>query len=59
MWAIPIGTNLGFKKKNQVKSPSIMVSQPELGSDPPIGSGRESGCYTISPDIIPIEIERD
>ena len=21
-----------------------MVSHPELGSDPPIGSGRESGC---------------
>ena len=49
MWAIPTGTNSGFKKiKNQVKSPSIMVSQPELGSDPPIGSGRESGCDTSS-----------
>ena len=25
-----------------------MVSHPELGSDPPIGLGRESGCDTSS-----------
>ena len=34
----------GFKKKNQVKSPSIWSRVPETGSDPPIGSGRDSGC---------------
>ena len=47
MWAIPTGISSGLKKnkiKNHVKSLSIMVSQPELGSDPPIESGRESGC---------------
>ena len=38
MWAIPIGTS-SSKKKFQ-----YMVSHPELGSDPPIGSDRESGC---------------
>ena len=27
----------------QVKSPSIFSRVPETGSDPPIGSGRESG----------------
>ena len=32
-----------FKKKNQVKSPSICSRVPELGSDPPIGSDRDSG----------------
>ena len=32
-----------FKKKNQVKSPSIWSHVPETGSDPPIGSDRESG----------------
>ena len=31
------------KKKNQVKSPSPESRVPETGSDPPIGSGRESG----------------
>ena len=41
MWAIPTGTSLAFlfKKKSQ-----YMVSHPELSSDPPIGSDRESGC---------------
>ena len=36
---------VGFKKKkkNQVKSPSILSRVPETSSDPPIGSGRESG----------------
>ena len=36
------------KKKNQVKSPSIWSRVPKLGSDPPIGSDRDSGR-----DIIP------
>ena len=31
------------KKKNQVKSPSPESRVPETGSDPPIGSGRDSG----------------
>ena len=34
-----------FKKKYfQVKSPSIWSRVPETGSDPPIGSDRDSGC---------------
>ena len=33
----------GLKKKNQVKSPSPEPRVPETGSDPPIGSDRESG----------------
>ena len=32
-----------FKKKNQVKSPSPESRVPELSSDPPIGSDRDSG----------------
>ena len=32
-----------FKKKKKKKSPSIWSRVPETGSDPPIGSGRESG----------------
>ena len=31
------------KKKIQVKSPSTWSRVPETGSDPPIGSGRDSG----------------
>ena len=42
MWAIPTGTS-SVKKKNQVRSPSPESRVPETGSDPPIGSGRESG----------------
>ena len=34
---------LALKKKNQVKSPSPESRVPETGSDPPIGSDRESG----------------
>ena len=34
---------VGFKKKNQVKSPSPGSRVPETGSDPPIGSSRDSG----------------
>ena len=36
-------SQLAFKKKNQVKSPSPESRVPETGSDPPIGSGRDSG----------------
>ena len=32
-----------LKKKNQVKSPSIWSRVPETGSDPLIGSDRDSG----------------
>ena len=49
MWAIPTGTSLVLKKKkkkNQVKSPSPESRVPETGSDPPIGSGRDSGRDT-------------
>ena len=42
MWAIPTGP-VRFKKKNQVKSPSPESRVPETGSDPPIGSERDSG----------------
>ena len=41
MWAIPTGISSALKKK---KKSQYMVSHPELGSDPPIGSDRESGC---------------
>ena len=37
---VPVGFK---KKKNQVKSPSLESRVPETGSDPPIGSGRDSG----------------
>ena len=42
---------VGFKKKKkkyQVKSPSPESRVPETGSDPPIGSGRDSGRDTKS-----------
>ena len=35
-------------KKNQVKSPSIWSHVPELGSDLPIGSDRESGHDSLT-----------
>ena len=53
MWAIPTGASWHFKmyhikkKKNQVKSPSPESRVSETGSDPPIGSGRDSGRDTI------------
>ena len=37
------------KKKKQVKSPSPESRVPETSSDPPIGSGRESGRDSLSP----------
>ena len=43
MWAIPTGASWLLKKKNQVKSPSPESRVPETGSNPPIGSDRESG----------------
>ena len=42
MWAIPTGTSSALKKKTGKES-QYMVSHPELGLDPPIGSDRESG----------------
>ena len=36
------------KKKNQVESPSPESRVPETGSDPPIGSDRDSGRDNIS-----------
>ena len=44
MWAITHRFQLAFKKKSQVKSPSPESRVPETGSDPPIGSDRDSGC---------------
>ena len=44
MWAIPTGASRLLKKKIQVKSSSIWSRVPETGSDPPIGSDRDSGC---------------
>ena len=46
MWAIPTGASWLLEKKNQVKSPSPESRVPETGSDPPIGSGRDSGRDT-------------
>ena len=40
MWAIPTGASWLLKKK---KSPSPESRLPETGSDPPIGSDRDSG----------------
>ena len=49
MWAIPTGISSAFKKKkNQVKSPSPESRVPKTGSDPPIGSDRDSGRDTCS-----------
>ena len=53
MWAITHRCQLAFKKKkkkkNQVRSPSPESRVPETGSDPPIGSGRDSGRDTYHP----------
>ena len=43
MWVIPTGTSSTFKKKKSGKESQYIVSHPELSSDPPIGSDRESG----------------
>ena len=47
MWVILTGTSSALKKKKIGKESQYMVSHPELGSDPPIGSDRESGCDNI------------
>ena len=45
-----------LKKKNQVKSPSPESRIPETGSDPPIGSGRDSGRDTTNlPDNVSLK----
>ena len=41
---VPVGFKK--KKKKQVESPSIWSRVPETGSDPPIGSDRDSGRDT-------------
>ena len=51
MWAIPTGASWLLKKKkkkNQVRSPSLESRVPETGSDPPIGSGRDSGVTSCA-----------
>ena len=42
--------SVGFlkKKKNQVKSPSPESRVPKTGSNPPIGSDRDSGRDTVN-----------
>ena len=53
MWAIPTGASwLLKKKKNQVRSPSLESRVPETGSDPSIGSGRDSGRDRTHPSAI-------
>ena len=49
MWAIPTSISSVLKKikKNSGKESQHMISHPETGSDPPIGSDRESGCDTL------------
>ena len=41
---IPTGTSSALRKKKTGKESQYIVSRPELGSDPPFGSDRESGC---------------
>ena len=47
MLAIPTGTSSALKKISGKES-QYMFSQPGTGSDPPIGSDRESGCDKLS-----------
>ena len=47
MLVIPTGTSSALKKKTGKES-QYMVSHPELGSDPSIGSDRESRCDSQS-----------
>ena len=51
MWAIPTGTSSALKKKSGKES-QYMFSHPETGSDPLIGSDRESG-YDNAPSLLP------
>ena len=48
MWAITTGASLAKRKSR--KEFQYMVSHPELDSDPPIGSDRESGCDKLVPE---------
>ena len=58
MWPISTGTIRLFKKKKfQIKSPSIWSRVPETGSDPPIGSDRDSGRDSNGPLIYQIQRE--
>ena len=41
---IPTGTSSALRRKKTGKESQYIVSRPELGSDPPFGSDRESGC---------------
>ena len=41
---------MALKKKKSGKESQYMFSHPETGSDPPIGSDRESGCDRIHVD---------
>ena len=50
MWAIPTGIGSTLKKKSSKES-QYMISHPELGSEPPIGSDRESGCDSFVPSV--------
>ena len=51
MWAIPTGISSVFEKKKgkkkSGKESQYIVSHPELGSDPLIGSDWESRCDRI------------
>ena len=40
----------GLKKKSGKES-QYLVSYPELGSNPPIGSDRESGCDRVAAEV--------
>ena len=42
MWVIPTGTSWLLKKKKSGKESQYWSRVPETGSDPPIGSDRES-----------------
>ena len=44
MWGHTHRYKFGLKKKKS----QYMVSHPELGSDPPIGSDWDSGCDTVN-----------
>ena len=44
MWPIPTGISSTLEKIKSGKESQYMISHPELGSDPPIGSDWESGC---------------
>ena len=67
MWAIPTGASWLLKKKISGQESQFWSRVPETGSDPPIGSGRDSGRdtdrtsnksgFSLSPDIVPTGIK--